>query len=311
MSTTATAADRRSVYETVTERIVAALEASVAPWVCPWDRSGGKPRNGASGHVYRGINVVLTGMSGFGDARWFTYRQAQALGGQVRKGERGTPVVFWQFVDRRGADGGEHEGEEQHTGRSVRVPFARTYIVFNFEQVAWEPGSSMAAKPEAAEPVARETWEQAATSIIEASGADIRHGGTRAYYSPTEDYIRVPERGRFTSAADYHGTVLHELAHWTGQTSRLNRNLTGRFGSESYAAEELVAELAAAFMSAEIGVPGRLQHEEYLGHWATLLGKDTKAIFTAARLAQDAADYLLAKVSTDATTADEPVADVA
>ena len=282
---------------TVTERIVAALEGGVAPWVCPWDRSGGKTRNGTSGHVYRGVNVILTAMSGFGDPRWFTYRQAQQLGGQVRRGEKGTPVVYWQFVDRRAADG-DHEGDDTPTGRTSRVPVARSYTVFNHEQVAWKPGSPMAAKHEA-EPVVVEAWQRAARSLVEAYGADIRHGGTRAYYSPSDDYIRVPERSRFASAADYQGTVLHEMAHWTGHGSRLGRSLTGRFGSEAYAAEELVAELAAAFMSADLGVPGKLQHAEYIGNWITLLGKDTKAIFTAARLAQDAADFLLRKVVTD------------
>ncbi|GMV27614.1 MAG: hypothetical protein AMXMBFR58_36450 [Phycisphaerae bacterium] len=310
MSTTATTADRRSVYQTVTDRIVAALERGVAPWVCPWDRSGGRPQNGASGHVYRGINVVLTGMSGYGDARWFTYRQAQRLGGQVRRGEKGTPVVFWQFVDRRAVADGEHEGEEQHSGRTSRVPFAKTYVVFNAEQIEWTADSPMAAKAEA-EPVAVEAWQHAATGLIAACGADIRHGGTRAYYSPTEDYIRLPEVSRFNAIADYHGTCLHELAHWTGHANRLGRNLTGRFGGEAYAAEELVAELAAAFMSADLGVPGKLQHEEYIGNWITLLGKDTKAIFTAARLAQDAADFLLGKVRGHGVVADEHVAEVA
>jgi len=310
MSTTAPTTDRRSVYAAVTDRIVAALERGVAPWVCPWDRTGGKPRNGASGHVYRGINVILTAMSGFGDPRWFTFRQAQAAGGSIRRGEKGTPVVFWQFVDRRSATA-EQEGEEQPKGHSARVPFARKYVVFIYEQVEWTAESPFAAKPEPVRDTEPDAWEHSVRGAVEASGGDLRHGGARAYYSPTEDYIRVPEVSRFTSTADYHGTVLHELAHWTGHETRLARDIKGRFGSESYAAEELVAELAAAFTSADLGIPGRLQHAEYIGNWLTIIRNDTKAIFTAARHAQDAADFLLGKVVADAEVLAEPVAEVA
>ena len=132
-----------------------------------------------------------------------------------------------------------------------------------------------------------------ARALVDGVGADIRHGGMKAYYAPQSDQIRVPDASRFETPGDYYSTVLHELAHWTGHQDRLARDLTGRFGSESYAAEELVAELAAAFMCADLAVPGKLQHTEYIGSWSKVLRDDKRAVFTAARMAQESADYLV------------------
>ena len=279
----------RNLYGEITDRIVAALEQGVAPWVCPWDRSGGRPHNGASGHVYRGINVLLLAMSGYGDARWFTFNQARDLGGHVRRGERGTRVVFWRFVERATEiDNGETPVR--------RIPIARSYTVFNTEQIEW-PNPNPTQAPADPRVSAVEDDLADAHDLVAASGADIRHGGLRAYYSPKTDRIQVPDPARFATAGDYWATVLHELAHWTGHESRLDRDLSSRFGSDAYGAEELVAELAAAFLCADLSVPGKLQHEEYLGSWLSILRADTKAIFTAARLAQEAADYLTGKLA--------------
>ena len=281
---------RPNLYAEITDRIVADLEQGVAPWVCQCDCSGGRPHNGASGHVYRGVNVLLLAMSGYGDARWYTFRQARDLGGHVRRGERGTRVVFWRFVET--TSGGDADNDR----RVRRIPIAGSYTVFNAEQVEWPD-----ADPPQADADLRVSGVEDdpgdARDLVEASGADIRHGGLRAFYSPTLDRIQVPDPSRFATAGDYWVTVLHELAHWTGHESRLDRDLGGRFGSEAYGAEELVAELAAAFLCADLSVPGKLQHEEYLGSWLSILRADTKAIFTAARLAQEAADYLTGKLA--------------
>ena len=288
---------RPDIYQQVTDRIVAALEAGVAPWVCPWDRSGGQPHNGASGHVYKGVNVVLTGMSGYADARWYTYRQAQAKGGQVRRGEKGTTVIYWQFIEKEAAPKDALEaadnGDGNESAGSRKIPLLKSYTVFNHEQIEWPGGEQGEAEP--VEPVASPMTAgfEAAAELVASSVANIRHGGVRAYYSPLEDRITLPEAARFTSPADYWSTALHELTHWTGHATRLDRDLSGRrFGEEAYAAEELVAELGSAFLCAELGVQGKLQHEEYLGHWIKVLRNDKRAIFTAARLAQEAAAFL-------------------
>ena len=282
----------RDLYQEVTDRIVAAMEAGTAPWVCPWrrDGEGGRQRNGSSGHVYRGVNVLLTAMSGFGSPRWYTFNQAKQLGGSVRKGEKGTQLVYWKFIDPK-PDGDEKAPGDQGS-TSGRIPLLRSFIVFNAEQIAFEcpDGSQHAVAVEADLDVASDYGPT--RDLVERSEADIRHGGTRACYNPSDDYIRVPVPSRFADTASYHATVMHELGHWTGHESRLARDLSGRFGAEAYAAEELVAELAAAFLCAELGVAGKLQHAEYIGSWIKVLKEDKRAIFTASRLAQQAADYL-------------------
>jgi antirestriction protein ArdC len=276
------------LYAEVTDRIVAALEQGTAPWVCPWRREGesGRPRNGASGHVYRGINTVLTGMAGFASSRWYTFNQAKRLGGRVRRGEKGTRVVYWKFIQAKTPENGDQEDQVR------RIPLLRSYTVFNAEQVGWPDESPHAPGLDDQDPDTHLDEHEAAFTLIEATGADIRHGGDRACYSPSADMIRLPAPGRFAQPGDYYATALHELAHWTGHEARLGRDLTGRFGSESYAAEELVAELAAAFLSADLGIPGQLQHAEYIGSWIKVLRADKRAIFTAARHAQEAADFL-------------------
>lgn len=295
---------RRDLYQEVTDRIVAALEAGTPPWVRPWSTAGepGPQRNGASGHVYKGINTVLTGMSGFASPRWYTFNQAKALGGSVRKGEKGSTVIYWQFVDAKGTDTSSDDADEA-VGRSKKIPLLRHYVVFNAEQIEWPEGSKHAVVDGALDHVADDDNYDGAVALVTASGADIQHQGVRAYYQPGADRIVVPAPSRFDDAASYHATVLHELAHWTGHKSRLNRDLTGRFGSESYAAEELVAELAAAFLCVDLGIDGKLQHAEYIGSWVKVLQSDKRAIFTASRLAQEAADYLLARAGRGTATA--------
>lgn len=281
----------RDLYAEVTTRIVTALEQGVAPWVCPWrrDGEGGRPRNGASGHVYRGINVVVTGMSGFASNRWYTYKQAQALGGQVRRGEKATQIVYWRFIEAK--DSGASGTTPDETSKRT-IPIIRCHSVFNAQQVGWPEGSRHSLAETAGDLDLAPDLDDV-RDVVKASQADLRHAGTLAFYSPAEDLVSLPDPSRFSTPGDYYATALHELAHWTGHQSRLARNLTGRFGGEAYAAEELVAELAAAFLSADLGIPGKLQHVEYIGSWLKVLRGDKRAIFTASRLAQEAADDLL------------------
>jgi len=291
----------RDLYAEITDRIVEALERGVAPWVCPWrrDGEGGRPRNGASGHVYRGMNVVLTAMSGFASSRWYTYRQARDLGGCVRKGEKGTQVIYWQFIDAKPAGKGNDAGGNGAGPNVRRIPFLKAYSVFNAEQIDWPSGSKHALVVPASCTADDDDNNAQVEAVIAASRAAIIQQGTRAYYSPGEDRIVVPAKARFESSSAYFSTVLHELAHWTGHEGRLSRDLKGRFGTESYAAEELIAEMAAAFLCANLGIAGKLQHAEYIANWIKVLQGDKRAIFTAARLAQEAADYLLRPASPD------------
>lgn len=276
----------RDIYQEVTDRIVEALENGVAPWVRPWHTDGAFPRNGVTRRHYHGINVVLLWMTanacGYRSQDWFTFNQARQKGGMVRKGERGTLVTFWKLrevSDRDAAALGQD--------RTKRVPILRHFIVFNREQVDNLP-------PAEAEQPTRHDWErdERAESFIRATGARMEEGGSRASYSPPLDVINLPPLEAFHSRDAYYGTALHELAHWTGHPSRLDRDLSGSFGSEKYAREELTAEMGSAFLCAALNVSGRLQHPEYIGHWIKTLKGDKKAVFRAASEARQVAEFL-------------------
>lgn len=287
---------KRDVAAEVTAQIVEALERGTAPWVKPW-RDGvgpcaefggrvGLPSNAASGRTYRGINVLLLWAAafnkGYRDARWVTFNQAKALGGSVRKGEKATQIVFWKWLVK-----------DEGLPTEKRIPMARTFCVFNVEQC---DGLQLDAPAPAPEHV-----DGAADRVAESVGAIVRRGGDRAFYSPAIDFVQMPVAEAFRTRADYESTLLHELTHWTGHASRLDRNFAAskRFGDEAYAVEELVAELGAAFLCARLGVEGKLQHAEYLGHWARVLKADKHAIFTAAREAEKAAALLLPEPAED------------
>jgi antirestriction protein ArdC len=282
------------VYSRVTNHIVAAVERGAAEYRMPWHMWPADtvlPLNVASGQHYRGVNVLCLWASaqekGCGSALWGTYRQWQDLGGNVRKGEKATPVVFWKEVvgkgEQRAADDGLNPGDEKREKWFV----AKGYWVFNASQVE---GYSRHAAPKL--PDKERVW--VADDFLFGLGADIRHGGVQACYWPNQDYIQMPPYDVFMSVEGYYGTLAHELTHWTGAPGRLGRDLHQRFGSAAYAAEELVAELGAAFQLARLGlcpVP-RLDHASYIASWLTLLKNDTKAIFTAAGKAQGAVDWL-------------------
>jgi antirestriction protein ArdC len=279
----------KDVYASVTNTIIAALEAGTPPWVHPWDAGAGdmRPCNLSSGRRYRGINILLLNLKamrcGYRANRWMTFQQARSLGAHVRKGEQGTEVVLFKMLDVESAANDED--------RRV-IPLIRSFTVFNADQIADLPPALIPA------PTVVHEWQacEAAEAILAASGADIRHGGNRAFYSPSEDRVQLPDRSSFTDATGYCQVALHELTHWTGAQSRCNRPLLGRQHIEAYAFEELVAELGSAFLTDHCGLPGVLQNASYIESWLKALRNDKRLIFAAASAAQRAADFLLPQV---------------
>jgi antirestriction protein ArdC len=285
----------QDLYQLVTDRIVAALEAGTPPWVRPWHAATDPvPMNAETRRLYRGVNFLTLAIEaqtrGYPRNCWLTYRQATALGAQVRKGEHGTPVVFWKLrtVNTKA------EAEDQRV-----VPLLRCYTVFNTAQIDGLPRTM--AQPLPSVPA----WQSddVAELLIATSGAEIRHGGSKAFYTPDNDYIQLPPQATFAHASGYYATTLHELVHWTGHRSRLDRRLGGRFGDEAYAAEELIAELGSAFLCAHCRVEGQLQHASYVSNWLRVLRSDKRAIFVAGTKAQNAADFLLTR-STETASAE-------
>lgn len=272
------------LYEAVTASIIRDLEAGVAPWTKPWKDGNPDgsilPTNAATGRSYNGINIPILWHAkeqrGFKTHRWLTYRQALPLDAHVRKGEQGTTVVFTK----------KHTFRDKETDEEKRIGFLRTFTVFNVDQIDGLP------EPAIPEIDDKRGHDDRVSPFIGATGAQISIGGDRACYIPSLDYITLPPPSAFQGIEHYHATALHELTHWSGAKKRLDRDLSGRFGSQSYAAEELVAELGAAFLCAHLGIEGKLRHAEYIGNWIKLLMDDQRAIFTASSKASQAADYL-------------------
>jgi|SRR6516165_1768002 antirestriction protein ArdC len=282
----------RNLYAEVTTRILAELKAGVLPWRRPWSETPGRnvPVNGATNREYNGTNVVLLWMAirnhNWSTARFVTFKQALELGGHVRKGEHGTKIYF--VKDLKFAGESEAEGDEESAGRSVRM--LREYTVFNVAQCDDLPARVID------QPIVKPRHHDARDSLIEefiaTTGANICESGDRASFIPSTDAIVMPAFAAFDGAGAYYGTLFHELAHWTGHKSRLDRELGKRFGNQAYAAEELIAELAAAFLCAEFSIDGDPRLSGYIEHYIDLLESDTKAFFTAASKAQAAVDYL-------------------
>ncbi|THE47437.1 DUF1738 domain-containing protein [Enterobacter bugandensis] len=277
---------KTDVYQTVTNSIIEALERGVKPWVCPWKHNGavsGIPSNFSTGKAYTGMNIMLLWCSaakhGFQDPRWLTYHQATEQGARIRKGETGTTGIFYKTLEK-----------ENDAGELERIPMLKTFTVFNIEQtdglnldneISPQPVTGFDPLPEA-------------EALFKRTGANIHECGQRAYYQPSTDEIWLPERHLFTDAANFYATGLHELVHWTGAESRLDRKKGGKFGSESYAFEELIAELGCAFLMADLGVRGEVQHENYIASWLTSLKNDKRDIFQAAGAASKAHQFLMA-----------------
>ena len=279
------------LYAETTARIVAALEHGVAPWVRPWSNGVDTlPMNAGTQRPYRGVNALLLTLEaqawGYALNRWLTYRHAIELGGQVRRGERGTTVVFWKLrkVD---TTVDAHPDQSESDLHERIIPLLRAYTVFNLAQVDGLPAALSAVAPPAWEPEAR------AEELLLMSAATIRHGGALAYYQPRTDEIHLPLRHAFPEAGHYYATALHELTHWSAHPSRCNRQLGQRFADDWYAMEELIAETGSAFLCAHCRIDGQLQHASYVDHWLKVLRTDKRAIFVAATKAQQAADYVL------------------
>lgn len=282
----------KDVYASVTDTIIAALEAGTPPWVHPWNAGAGDmcPANLSSGRRYRGINVLLLNLKamqcGYSANRWMTYQQARALGANVRKGESGMEVFLYKLLE---ADPGAKQPVPAAQGERRVIPLIRSFTVFNAAQIDGLPDALLPV------PTVVNEWDacEAAEAILATSGANIAYGGARAYYSPSMDTIQLPERSSFADATRFSQVALHELTHWTGAPSRCNRPLLGRQHIESYAFEELVAELGSAFLTDYCGLPGVLHHASYIECWLQALKNDKRLIFTAASQAQKAADFLL------------------
>ena len=285
----------KNVYREVTELIISELKKGTAPWILPWKTVGGPlPRN-INGRSYRGINVLLLyrrlAQGRFIHNVWLTYRQAKEMGGYVRQGEAGTRVIYWNFkeVEERDGETGEPIIDEETGHPKVKlVPFARVYYVFNLSQCAGEKLMKKAFE-------LRERNQETAPEIEKLLSLARIEIGAKACYREFTDTITLPPREAFKSVEDFYATALHELVHWTAP--RLGRDLSDRFGDKAYAMEELVAEIGAAFLGAHLELPiKKLQHPQYIASWLEVLDKDVRAIFTAARRAQEACDWLLEQV---------------
>jgi antirestriction protein ArdC len=288
---------RGSLYDEVTAKIIAQLEAGCFPWVQPWSAAGavpGLPRNAVTGRTYSGVNVLILWGAvierAFPSQDWLTFKQALAAGGCVRKGEKGETICF---ADRFTPDA-EKQRAESGGDEARSIPFLKRFTVFNAAQCDGLSSSILASIAVNPAPLPERQLVADAESLIAASGADFRIGGGQAFYDATQDYVQVPPQPAFTAQINYYRTALHELGHWTGHSSRLARTFGSRFGNSGYAREELCAELASAFLCAALGIVPTVRHADYLGSWLAVLREDSRAIFKAASQASKAADYLLA-----------------
>lgn len=273
-----------TIYQEITDSIISELEKGATPWVKPWNAPLSADKNIITGKPYRGINRLITamvsGIKGYDVPAWATLKQWNELGARVKKDEKGTKVIFWSQAKDKKA---EASGEDKF------YQFARAYSVFNVAQV---DGIDIIASEDA--PVSDNQKIEACEQRIIATGAKYSIGGDVACYIPSIDSIKMPALNTFQSAEHYYATFFHELTHWTSEKTRCDRDLSkGRFGNADYAFEELVAELGAAFLCQQHGIKGDLRHAGYIDSWLKCLKSDSRAIFKASALAQQASDFLL------------------
>jgi antirestriction protein ArdC len=287
----------------ITQEIIARLEAGTRPWIKPWRGLPVSRPLRACGTPYRGMNVfwlwMVADMCGYTSPYWMTYNQAGKLCGQVRKGEKSTIAIFYKSYTKE-VDGAEAGETSEETRRVLKA-----YPVFNADQVEglperFHPSASL-------EVIKPEGREQALDSFFAAIPAALRHVGSEAYYEPTLDRITMPPAQLFSGFDHYYATLAHELSHWSGHCSQLDRHLKHRFGTAAYAAEELVAELSSAMLGAELGLPvAHLDsHASYIDHWLKLLKGDDRAILTAAAKAEEASSLLLRLGGRDVASSDD------
>ncbi len=293
--------DRTNLYSEITDKIIAELEAGRVPWVQPWGTAAAKaplglPKNASTDRQYSGVNILLLWGAvierGFTGQSWLTFRQALSLGGNVRKGERGTTVVYAdRFVPEDEKRRARETGEDAQT-----IPFLKRFTVFNTDQCENLPDEIATAAP----PVPPGLIEPRVEALIAATGIDFRIGGNRAFYVPAHDYVQVPPPQAYFESINWHRTALHEMGHATGHASRLGRDFSGSFGTKKYAFEELIAEINAAFCCASLGITPTVRHADYIASWLDVLREDDRAIVRAASQAGKAADWLLAFTPEDA-----------
>ncbi|MCP3386005.1 zincin-like metallopeptidase domain-containing protein [Bradyrhizobium sp. CCGUVB4N] len=304
MSRTITSAragsNRANLYDEITDKIIDELEAGRVPWVQPWGTAAAKaplamPKNAATGRQYSGINILILWGAvvahGYPGQSWLTFRQALSLGGNVRKGEHGTTVVYAdRFVPDDEKKRARETGEEAAT-----IPFLKRFTVFNAAQCEGLPDDVAIVAP----PPPPGLIEPQVEALIRATGVDFRIGGNRAYYAPDADFVMVPPPHAYFEPINWHRTALHELGHAAGHASRLGRDLTGSFGTKKYAFEELIAEMNAAFCCASLGIVPTVRHADYIGSWLEVLREDNRAVVRAASQASKAADWILGFLPAD------------
>jgi antirestriction protein ArdC len=286
--------DRADIYARITNQIIAAIEAGAGEFVMPWHHDGtatARPINVASGKAYRGVNTLAlwaaAQSSGYSDGLWGTYRQWQALGAQVRKGEKATTVVFWGQIGGNTDEDGD--GSSSDAGERRRL-FARGYWVFNCAQVdGYQPEPTVARSEE--ERIAH------ADAFYANLGINTVFGGNEAYYLPAADRVHVPVFSSFRDVASHYSVIFHEGLHASGAKHRLDRDLSGRFGSEAYAMEEIIADSGAAMILADLSISARPRpdHAAYISSWLKVLRNDASAIFAASSKAQAAVDWMHAQ----------------
>lgn len=285
------------VYSRITEEIIKKMEQGAGDFKLPWyktkDSTLISPVNAKTGNNYKGINILslwMSGMSeGYSRGIWATYKQWSELGAQVRKGEKGSLIAFYKILDVVGK-GQPQSDEPTESTKSATIKhrmYAQMSYVFNADQVdGYTPPPEPSFNPDSR--IAE------VEKFFASLDAIVEHGGNKAFYSPSLDKIQMPYFGAFRDKESYYSVLAHEVTHWTGHTSRCNRDFSGRFGSSSYAAEELVAELGAAFLCSLLKITNepRQDHANYISDWISILKKDKKAIFTASSKAQEAVDWL-------------------
>jgi antirestriction protein ArdC len=301
MSNAATKTTKASVYDIITARILAALQAGTVPWRQTWTerRSAARPRNFVTGKAYRGVNVLILWAAGFSSPDFLTFNQAKKLGGSVRKGERGIPVVFWRVYDGKDVN--------PKTGKAEKRFVLRYYTVFNVTQCEGLEA------PQSEEPTTRTVDPIETCEAIVAGYANppaVRHGGARAFYAPASDLVAMPDRDAFEGAEEYYSTLFHEFGHSTGAAHRLNRKGVAQinaFGSHDYSFEELVAECTAAFLCAEAGIsPATIENSAaYIANWSRKLQSEPRWIIEAAAQASKAADLILGRDPNGASSEDD------
>ena len=292
--------ERADLYQEITDQMIAMIEAGTRPWSKSWNGAASPtlPLR-STGVPYRGINVLTlwaTAMTrGYAAPHWLTFKQALALGGAVRKGERGSTVVYANTIEVDGDNGGKSSADDKR-----HMAFLKRYTVFNAEQIDGIEASYPTPAPiiTATNPDRRDAELDALFARVPVA---LKHAGSQPYYQPSSDQIVMPDFADFHTSDDYYSTLAHEMTHATGHVDRLARPTLISLKREDYAREELVAELGAAFVSAAIGIKlhDREDHAAYLANWLQALRSDKRAIFTAARLAQEASDWLLSRMVDD------------